>query len=70
MKIVERIFNAETGETIDTERNETAQEKAEREKTELQRAQFIAEAEVKAVQRKAVLDKLGITAEEAALLLS
>jgi len=70
MKIVERTFNAETGETVDIERNETAQEKAEREKTELQRAEFVAEAEAKAVQRKAVLDKLGITVEEAQLLLS
>ena len=70
MKIVERTFNAETGETVDIERNETAQEKADREETELKRAEFVAEAEAKAAQRKAVLEKLGITVEEAQLLLS
>ena len=34
------------------------------------KAEEIAEAETKATQRQAILDRLGITAEEAALLLS
>ena len=69
MKIVERTFNAETGETIDTERNETAQEKAEREKSELKRAELIAEAEARTAQRQAIADRLGLTADELKLLL-
>jgi hypothetical protein len=69
MKIVERTFNAETGETVDIERNETAQEKAEREKSELKRAELIAEAEARTAQRQAIADRLGLTADELKLLL-
>jgi inosine/xanthosine triphosphate pyrophosphatase family protein len=69
MKIVERTFNAETGETVDIERNETAQEKSEREQTELKRAALIAEAEAKETQRQAIADRLGLTADELKLLL-
>ena len=69
MKIVERTFNAETGETVDTERNETAQEKAEREKSELKRTELIAEAEARTAQRQAIADRLGLTADELKLLL-
>jgi hypothetical protein len=69
MKIVERTFNAETGETVDTERNETAQEKSERETNKLKRAALIAEAEAKEAQRQAIADRLGLTADELKLLL-
>ena len=69
MKIVERTFNAETGETVDIERNETAQEKSEREKNQLRRAALIAEAEAKEAQRQAIADRLGLTADELKLLL-
>jgi hypothetical protein len=69
MKIVERTFNAETGETVDIERNETAQEKSEREKNQLKRAALIAEAEAKEAQRQAIADRLGLTADELKLLL-
>lgn len=34
MKIIERIHNIQTGEIVDIERDETAEEKAEREAAE------------------------------------
>ena len=62
-----RIHNSQTNEVIDREMTaaEFAQYKAD------QAAQAIAqaEAEAKAVQRQAILDKLGLTAAEAQLLL-
>ena len=63
-----RIHNTETNEIIDREM--TAAEfkiyQADR------AAQLVkqAEAEAKAAQRQAILDRLGLTSEEAALLLS
>jgi hypothetical protein len=70
MKIIEKEFNAITGEETITERNETAAETKER----LDRAKEIAaaqaQAEANATARAAILDRLGLTAEEAALLLS
>ena len=59
--------NAETGEVIEREMN--AEELAQREtdKAEAQ-AQKAAEA-TKAAERQAILDRLGLTAEEAKLLL-
>jgi hypothetical protein len=69
MKMTSRVFDAETGETIDTERNETAAEKKQREELN---AEFVARqtaAEAKAAQRQAILDRLGLTADEAQLLL-
>ena len=70
MKIIERIVNTETGETVDIERDMTAQELAEKEAVEAQmEAEQIAKAEAKA-KRLALLEKLGITEEEAKLLLS
>lgn len=70
MKIIEKEFNALTGEETITERDETADEaKARIERaTELAAAQ--AEAEAKEAARQAVLSKLGLTAEEAQALLS
>jgi len=69
MKITERIFNVETGETVDHERDETASEKKAREKREADLLKAQAEAEAKAEARAAILDRLGLTAEEAAILL-
>jgi len=69
MIIREKEFNAATGEETITERNETAAEKKLREKA---KADFIAEqaeAEAKAQARQAILDRLGLTADEAKLLL-
>ena len=63
-----RIHNTETDEIIDREMNdkEFAAYKAEQEINEIAKA----EAEAKAIAKAALLSKLGITAEEAALLLS
>ena len=70
MKRIEKEFNALTGETTVTERDETAQEQAEREATEAKFATQQAEAEAKAAAKAAVLAQLGITEEQARLLLS
>ena len=69
MKIIERTFNAETGETVDTERDETTAEKKAREKREADYALEQAEAAAKETQRQVILDRLGLTADEARLLL-
>jgi hypothetical protein len=69
MKIVEKEYNIQTGETIITERDETPQEQAQREAAEAEFAVRKAEAEAKAAQRQAVLNRLGITEEEARILL-
>ena len=69
MKIIERTFNAVTGETIDIERDETAQEQTAREAAQAEAAIRQAEAEAKAAQRQAILNRLGITEEEARILL-
>lgn len=62
-----RIHNTQTDEVIDREMNdaEFAQWQADQEAA----AKAQAEAEAKAATRQALLDKLGITAEEAQLLL-
>jgi cell division protein FtsB len=69
MKIIERIHNIKTGETVDIERDETAKEKADREALEAHNAKLEAKQAAKAKQRQALLAKLGITEDEAQLLL-
>jgi hypothetical protein len=69
MKITEKEFNALTGETTITERDETAQEQTAREAAEAEFTARQAEAAAKETARQALLTKLGITAEEAQLLL-
>lgn len=69
MKIVEKDFNVQTGEETITEREETAAEIKAREKSEAESLAREAEAAAKATTRQALLTKLGITAEEAQLLL-
>jgi hypothetical protein len=69
MKIIEKEFNAETGEETITERDETAAEQSARETLEAAQAAKQAEAEAKAAERQAILDRLGLSAEEAQLLL-
>ena len=69
MKIVEKEYNIQTGETIITERDETPQEQAQREAAEAEFAVRKAEAEARAAQRQALLNRLGITEEEARILL-
>lgn len=70
MKIIEKEYNVITGEETIKERDETVEEKKER-------LDFLAsieaakiEAETKAAEKAALLKRLGITAEEAALLLA
>ena len=70
MKITEKEFNAITGEETITERDETAAEKKQREAFAKEVAARQAEAEAKATAKQAILDRLGLTVEEAALLLS
>lgn len=60
--------NVETNEVI--ERELTTEELAQRATDKALAENRIAEAEAKATARQAVLDRLGITEEEAALLLS
>jgi DNA-binding protein H-NS len=70
MKRTEKTFNVQTGEETITEREETAAEVKERKAAEAQAIAAQAEAESKATARAELLAKLGITADEAALLLS
>ena len=67
MTLNEKIVNLETGE--ETIRNYTAKEIAEVEAAKEKSLLEIAEAEAKATARQAILDRLGLTADEAALLL-
>jgi len=69
MKIIEKEFNALTGEETITERDETAAEKKVREAKAKELATAKAEAEAKELARQAILDRLGLTADEAKLLL-
>ena len=62
-----RIHNAETDEIIDREM--TAAEFKIYEADQAANALAQAEAEAKAAQRQAILDKLGLTADEAKLLI-
>ncbi len=69
MKIIEKEFNALTGEETITERDETAAEKKARETRAKEIAAELAEAEAKAAQRQAIADRLGLTLDELKLLL-
>jgi hypothetical protein len=63
-----KIHNAETGEVI--ERDMTEDELAQWEADKAESAQRRAEVEANAAQKAALLDRLGITEEEAKLLLA
>ena len=69
MKITEKEFNVETGEETITEREETKSEKELRLLLEAESAILETEAKAKAIAKAELLVKLGITAEEAVLLL-
>lgn len=62
-----RIHNSETNEVIDREMNDA--EFAQYEADQLAQAAKEAEIEAKATVRQTILDRLGITADEAAILL-
>jgi hypothetical protein len=63
-----RIHNSQTNEIVDREM--TAAELKQYNEDLAQIAALQAEAQAKATARAAILDRLGLTAEEAALLLS
>jgi hypothetical protein len=69
MKIKEANYNIQTGIETITERDETAAETKMRLDNDKAVAAAKAEAEAKAAARQVILDRLGITADEAALLL-
>jgi hypothetical protein len=69
MKIIEKEFNVSTGEETITEREETTAEKKERETFQKELSARKAEAEAKEIVKAAILDRLGLTADEAKLLL-
>jgi hypothetical protein len=70
MKIIEKEFNVSTGQETITERDETAPEKKARELLDADFAVKQAEAEAKATAKAALLVQLGITEEQAKLLLA
>jgi acyl-CoA reductase-like NAD-dependent aldehyde dehydrogenase len=65
------IVNCETGETVERELNaeELAQQATEEAAVQAAEAARQAEAATKAAQRQALLNRLGITEEEARILL-
>jgi len=69
MKITEKEFNVLTGETTVTERDETAAETKQRLDYAKEVAAEQVEAEAREAQRQVILDRLGLTSEEARLLL-
>jgi hypothetical protein len=64
MKITEKEFNAVTGEETITEREETAAEKKQREAFTAKQAKSAIEAEAKETAKAAILDRIGLTADE------
>ena len=69
MKIIEKEFNAETGEETIIERDETPGEIAERKKDLARFAKLQDKIDARAEARAQILDRLGLSAEEAQLLL-
>lgn len=69
MKITEKEFNVITGQETITERDETPQEEAFRLERAAELATAQAEAAAKTHERAALLERLGITEDEARLLL-
>jgi hypothetical protein len=64
MKIVDVVFDVLTGEETRTERNETPTEKKLREEIAAQNVKEAAEAEAREIAKAAILDRLGLTADE------
>lgn len=69
MKIIEKEFNVQTGEETIIERELTKQEIAEIKEAQAKAEALAAEASAKEAARAALLERLGITEEEAKLLL-
>lgn len=70
MKIIEKEFNALTSVETITERDETSVEKELRLQAKAEAEIALAEAEAKATAKAALLQRLGITEDEARLLLA
>lgn len=70
MKIIETEINVQTGEEITIERKLTVEEEAQILSNRAKSAEQSAEAEAKATAKAALLEQLGITEEQAKLLLS
>ena len=70
MLIIEKIFDISTGEETIIEREETAAEKAEREEWQKVKAERVKRDEEASATKAALLEKLGLTEDEAKLLLS
>ena len=70
MKIIEKNVNVVTGEETIVEREETAEEAKAREDWEKHCAELAAEQASKDAARQAVLNKLGLTADEVTALLN
>ena len=70
MKIIEKIIDLTTGEEVIAEREATAEEIAERQEALAKTQAKQAEQATKEAARKAVFDKLGLTADEVATLLA
>jgi len=70
MKLITKEFNAITGEITITEREETDAESKARLDREKEKAAQQAQREIKETEKAALLARLGITAEEAKLLMS
>lgn len=69
MKIIEKTFDAQTGEETIIEREETTAEKKDREKFEAAVKKKEIEIEKKQVAKQNVAEKLGLTADELEFLL-
>jgi hypothetical protein len=69
MKITEKEYNVQTGETTIVERDATADEIADRAKMEKLVKAEQAEIKAKEKEKTAILDRLGLSADEAKLLL-
>jgi hypothetical protein len=67
-KLTVRIHNIETGEVIDREM--TNAELAQHKKDEVEYLAYKAELQLQATAKAALLERLGITADEAKLLLA
>jgi hypothetical protein len=69
MKIIETIYDITTDETSIVERDMTQEELTRYEAEQAAQAALQAEADAKEAQRQELLERLGITEEEAQLLL-
>lgn len=70
MKIIERTYDASTGETTDVERELSAKEVKEKEAALAEIEKNANDKALKAAEKAALLSRLGITEDEAKLLLS